>query len=440
MATFTNIRRQHVDKTYLEVSRLEKRLTRLTQLMANPPEEVQQVANKRWSLPLWGQTDPRKALEQSVVAWQDDATVSRCPYCQQEFTQYTFRRHHCRTCGKIVCGDPATGCSTLLGLNVATSMYQHPSVSIYADRSVANASIEKPEISIPVDVRLCKECNTTLFAKRDFADSLKAPHPLSRSYHNLVQFERGIRMLMPQFQSLLTKLQSPDHPPTSQDIANASKIRKRLMDAFTQYDIASRRVRDMPTDSPTQQKLQKAIYQQASQFLHLHMLPLKTLPKILKHATPNGDRVGSTLTDGNIPNNNRNGLHPRGALASIHYHNRSFDSTSQLSNTPTTSSQISAMEAEEKLLRERLIVLEEQKFMVSEMLAAANKRRKFDEMGALQGNVEDLSREIDGVQNQIAALDFEGLYAAQNGLGDGVMTPPQQQPRTATKQMGLPNG
>ena len=212
------------------------------------------------------------------------------------------------------------------------------------------------------------------------------------------------------------------------------------MDAFTQYDIASRRVRDMPTDSPTQQKLQKAIYQQASQFLHLHMLPLKTLPKILKHATPNGDRVGSTLTDGNIPNNNRNGLHPRGALASIHYHNRSFDSTSQLSNTPTTSSQISAMEAEEKLLRERLIVLEEQKFMVSEMLAAANKRRKFDEMGALQGNVEDLSREIDGVQNQIAALDFEGLYAAQNGLGDGVMTPPQQQPRTATKQMGLPNG
>lgn len=62
------------------------------------------------------------------------------------------------------------------------------------------------------------------------------------------------------------------------------------------------------------------------------------------------------------------------------------------------------MEAEEKGLRERLIVLEEQKFMVSEMLAAANKRRKFDEVAALQGNVEDLSREIDGVRIRLLVL------------------------------------
>lgn len=302
----------------------------------------------------------------------------------------------------------------MLGLNVATSMSLIPlAPSPLLMSLLADANTEKPEGTIAVDVRLCKECNATLFSKRDFADSLNAPHPLSRSYQNLIQFERGIRMLMPKFQVLLTKLQSPDNPPTSQDITDASKIRKKLMDAFTQYDIASRRVRDMPSNSPTQQKLQKAIYQQASQFLHLHMLPLKTLPKILKHATPNGERVGSPLANGN-----GNTLHTRGALASIHYHNRSFDSMSE------ASSQISAMEAEEKGLRERLIVLEEQKFMVGEMLAAANKRRKFDEVAALQGNVEDLSREIDGVQNQIAGLDFESAYAMQNGLGEGLSTPP----------------
>jgi rabenosyn-5 len=411
MDSFKSIRRQHIDKTYLEVSRLEKRLTRLTQLMANPPEEIQQVANKRWSLPSWGQNDPRKALEQSVVTWQDDASVPRCPYCQQDFTQYTFRRHHCRTCGKVVCGDPTTGCSTMLGLNVATSKYQQPFTTFFADQAIANTSIEKPEGSVSVDIRLCKECNSTLFSKRDFAESLAAPHPLSRSYQNLIQFERGIRMLLPQFQALLTKLQSPDHPPTSQDIANASKIRRRLMDAFTQYDIASRRVRDMPTDSPTQQKLQKAIYTQASQFLHLHMLPLKTLPKILKHAIPHGGehtRMGSPLANNNL-------APPRGALATIHATHRSFDSSSQLSST---SSQISAMEAEEKQLRERLIVLEEQKFMVSEMLAAARKRRKFDEVASLQGNLGDLSGEIDGLVKLIGGLEvgFEGVYG---GLGEG---------------------
>jgi rabenosyn-5 len=119
---FARIRKNTVGKKTMEVSRLEKRLSRLTQLLANPPEEYTQTTSKRWSLTAWSQNDPRKALEQSVVSWQDDADVARCPYCQQDFSQYTFRRHHCRTCGKVVCGDPATACSTVLALNVATSM------------------------------------------------------------------------------------------------------------------------------------------------------------------------------------------------------------------------------------------------------------------------------------------------------------------------------
>ena len=120
MPEFSDLRQRQADKSYLEVSRLEKRLTRLTQLLANPPEEVQQPASKRWSIG-WTQNDLRKALEQSVVTWQDDTAVARCLYCLGEFTPYTFRRHHCRTCGKVVCGDPATGCSIMVGLNVATS-------------------------------------------------------------------------------------------------------------------------------------------------------------------------------------------------------------------------------------------------------------------------------------------------------------------------------
>jgi hypothetical protein len=119
---FKTMRKDKVDKMTMEVSRLERRLTRLTQLLANPPEEIPvDKSAKRWSLAAWGQNDPRKALEQSVVSWQSDTDVSRCPYCQQDFTQYTFRRHHCRTCGKVVCGDPTTGCSSLLPLNVTTS-------------------------------------------------------------------------------------------------------------------------------------------------------------------------------------------------------------------------------------------------------------------------------------------------------------------------------
>lgn len=128
------------------------------------------------------------------------------------------------------------------------------------------------------------------------------------------------------------------------------------------------------------------------------MLPLKTLPKILKHASPHGSN--GLITNG------------RSALANIKYND--IDSASQISS----SSVVSAMEVEEKELKERLIVLEEQKFLVSEMIADANKRRKFDEVAALSVNRQDLDREIDSVNGMLGQLDFAGVYAReQNGGG-----------------------
>lgn len=178
------------------------------------------------------------------------------------------------------------------------------------------------------------------------------------------------------------------------------------MDSFAQYDIAARRIRDLPTSSETQKKLQKAIHQQATSFLHLHMLPLRTLPKVLKHASPHG-----ALSNGHLSPNGHS--RTNSALSIIKYND--IDNASQISS----SSAISALEEEEKSLRDRLIVLEEQKFFVGEMVADANKRRKFDEVGSLTQNVQDLSKEIDQIQGQISQLDFAGAYGRQ-----GLETPP----------------
>lgn len=284
---------------------------------------------------------------------------------------------------------------------------------------------EKPSSdgAISLDIRLCKECNHTIFSHRDFQSSLTTPsiEAFSRSYNNLLQFERGIRLLLPKFQKLLQALQDPDNPPSSAQISDASRTRKRLMDSFTQYDTAARRIRDMPSQSPTQLKLQKAIHQNASQFLHLHMLPLKSLPKVLKHATPHGTNISPTKPDPSQSNSN-----PRASLAVLNHTHMRHDSSSNLSVASFGSSRVSELEAEEKSLRERLIVLEEQKFMVQEMIADANRRRKFDEVAALASNVEDLSAEIDGVQKLVDNLrgEFESAYTgAAAGLGSGVNSP-----------------
>lgn len=128
------------------------------------------------------------------------------------------------------------------------------------------------------------------------------------------------------------------------------------------------------------------------------MLPLKALPKMMKHATPS-DR----LTPNGRPNR---------ALASIKFND--VDAVSQASS----SSAISAMETEEKALRERLIVLEEQSFLVKEQIADASKRRKFDEVSSLSQNVADLGREMDHIQGQLGQLDFAAAYG-----GSGAQSP-----------------
>lgn len=341
-----------------------------------------------------------------MVNWEDDVKVERCPFCQQEFTTYTFRRHHCRTCGRVVCGDPVTKCSVEIGLSVAVD--RTPSQT-QSPRNMTRVP-KLPQRQVNVDVRLCRDCRTTLYDRRDFEEEITREPPDLRAYRNLRQFESGIRALLPRFQKLLNILQDPDNPPTPDQLAEASKVRKRLIDAFAKYDIAARRIRDIPTQSPTQAKLQKAIYIQATNFLHLHMLPLKSLPKILKHATPHGEASTSTSQ-------------PR-ALAAIKYGNNDMTGLSPSSIASGNSDAISALETEEKELREQLAVLEEQRFFVSEMAADANRRRKFDEAKSLQGNAEDLGKEIERLQEKIGRLDFKSLYMSSpqvegNGGGGG---------------------
>ncbi|KAI0908316.1 FYVE zinc finger protein [Ustulina deusta] len=380
---FAAIRRKRVDKQTLEVSRLEKRLTKLTHILANPPSAVSTSGGGSLLSvsSLNGQRNPRKVLEQAVVTWEEDAKVPRCPFCQQEFGSWTFRRHHCRLCGRVVCADLQTACSSEVGLNVANT---------------SPAPSEKAEGgSMYVDIRMCRACKFTIFAKRDFVESVMRKPPDQQAYEILRQFERGIELLLPTFQRALLPLQDESNPPNHSQIQEAAKLRKRLTDSFTKYDVAARRIRDMKTDSPSQQRLQKAIYQAASSFLHMHMLPLKNLPRLLKQ---------------NSSSSSRSRLAPNGHVSSPLRQGDVLETASQTSEGSTV---VSALETEEKELRERLIVLEEQRYMVQKMIGASRGARRFEEVSALTRNVEELDKEIEEARVNISDVEqrWQGLYA-----------------------------
>lgn len=412
---FLAIRSKRVDRQRLEVQRLEKRLSKLTRMLAEAPTEGGQNGSALMLLPGKNQ---RKAIEQSVVTWEDDAAVPRCPFCKQEFGSWTFRRHHCRICGRVVCADPATACSTEVGLSVTTRELSTPlaSVSNSLTRTTATSlPSEKPATpgQLSIDVRMCRDCKTTIFSHRDFLESISHKPPDQRTYETLRQFERGIHMLMPSFQRSLANLQPPEGgeygpdkpPPTHAQIQEAAKLRKRLTDAFAKYDAAAKRLRDLKTTSPTQLRLQKAIYTSASTFLHTNLIPLKNIPRILKsNSSSSGHRrLLSGLNGTSSPL--RNG------------ESANFDAeTSSLGGASEASTAVSALETEEKEARERLLVLEEQKFMVQEMLKNAKGTRRFEEVGALTKNLEELDKEIEASKKLVTGVEerWEGLYS-----GDG---------------------
>lgn len=135
------------------------------------------------------------------------------------------------------------------------------------------------------------------------------------------------------------------------------------------------------------------------------MLPLKSLPRVLKHASPHGRSVSASsistvnghLAPGIPPNHRRQ-------LAAIQRTNSpQGDSSSQ----PSSTSKLSSLETEEKAAREQLIVLEEQKFMVGEMLSDARRRRKFEEVESLSRNADDISTECDRLQSVLSGLRNE---------------------------------
>lgn len=257
---------------------------------------------------------------------------------------------------------------------------------------------------------MCQDCSHTIFSGRDFAAALQLKPADQRAYETMKQFERGITQLMPSFHRALLALQPETlqngevdltkPPPTHAQIQEAGKIRKRLIASFDKYATAAKRIRDLPTESTIQKRLQQAIYQYANSFLHVNMLPLKSLPQILRNKS-----AASTPSRSNhfLSVHSSSGLRHSELAAES-------DTASQAASE--TSTVVSQLETEEKDLRERLAVLEEQRFMVSDMVRASKNARRFEEVAALTRNSDELDGEIDSLKSRITDLErrWDGVY------------------------------
>jgi rabenosyn-5 len=137
----------------------------------------------------------------------------------------------------------------------------------------------------------------------------------------------------------------------------AHKVRSRLIDLFTQYDAQSKRILQTTTLSETDKRVQTAINTAAVHFLQTNLLPLQSIPRVLKPKSKS-------------PLSEINGVSP----------------------------------AKEKELKEKMMVLEEQKYLVENMIQQAQKGRRMEEVKSLKENVSDLDGEIDKIKSELGDL------------------------------------
>ncbi|KAL0947471.1 hypothetical protein HGRIS_013576 [Hohenbuehelia grisea] len=246
-----------------------------------------------------GKNDTR-AAEQRITPWEEDSTITKCPLCSASFHPLTNRKHHCRLCGKIICSLPvkrpqrSLPCSLLFVVDPKTRMVEEvgegvdygvrrrrtTSGSVDAGKGPLGSAPETEEEKFLKGVRICRDCRPVLL-RQQYQQEMSQLPPFARLYEVFITLEKEIEASLPQFQELLLSLNHDDHP-TKEVMA----ARKRLLDAFAQYDALAKRIRRLPCPSGgSQDRIQLAVMTRANLFLQKHMFPLQSLPKRDKHSS-----------------------------------------------------------------------------------------------------------------------------------------------------------
>ncbi|CEQ39923.1 SPOSA6832_01500 [Sporobolomyces salmonicolor] len=241
-------------------------------------------------------------------------------------------------------------------------------------------------------VRVCRDCLNTVLRQQLKTLPVRTPTWL-KLYEVLVQLEKEIDEILPEFQELALGLQSPSHAlsaAASPSASQAKALRKRLLTNLASYDTLSKRLRalPLPASAPpngSQDRLQRAIAARAGLWLGEKLALLRSLGSIEELGGGAGGGGGGGGA-GAKKDEGQNGKeqHRVRTLASL----LAGEELERVQDKVGPELEASG----------KLAVLLEQEALVRSYVDDAKSRRQFEDAASLQASLDELRAEIDSVR------------------------------------------
>lgn len=358
---FIKKRQTYVDSKELIRSKIQKKFIKVVNLHAdNYLSKRDKKVYIRW-LSLNNSKDSVLEREKGIVGyenWQDDASITNCNVCLTKFN-ILIRKHHCRLCGKIVCDDSFGERSNCL-INVPLNKLLDKLISLnYSPLVKLNIHELLSTIDDDFSIRCCINCkNDLLHEWKTTTQHNDIEGEIFLIYDEILMVKRKIQVMLPRYETLVKE-------PNSQE---TNKMRIRIMNFMKDFESLTLLFKNTFFNKSNEKlivkdsylsysKLINNIYQASTLFLQGTLVKVKILNKEYKQQE---DALLKLMKSDEL--------------------------------LPIVTPKLTKKEIRE--LRESLMVMNEQKFLVENQIDQLTKQRKFDELTPLIENKNELHAAI----------------------------------------------
>ncbi|OMJ16823.1 Vacuolar segregation protein PEP7 [Smittium culicis] len=334
-------------------------------------------------------------LEKSIVAWESDSFAKKCHICLTTFGSIK-RKHHCRLCGKIVCGKP--------------------SCFLRVEMPFEKNYIPEHKKQNCFTLKTCPVCLKSLRLIQDKNEPVESSI-LLQMYDQMSYFRKKVDTGLENIKQLLLKIESSNNTQIkSRLLIQSNQLRKELLQQLGNFDTASKiakknpEINSLDKSSENRVSLTSLILSNNAKHLpsdgNLKDVAAKDNPSLLNN-------LESMPLFTNESNSNKESGPPpplpsrKSDLSSVNtletrpiFEVDLIDESENLQHQLQEFDKINANLSREELIS-KLGVLREQRVLVQSYIKELNSKREWETVLSLHENFNDLENEISSIEKML---------------------------------------